>query len=149
MGRLIIYLAALICYGGLGLRIAARVTANVGFTHEIQTSKRDNHELTTHGVYSFSRHPGYCGWWFFAVFSQVILCNPICIGLYGMAATKFFQDRVPYEEQHLTWMFKEKYANYIKSVPHRIPFVEDMHYGSSNNSVVRSNVDEKAFEDSQ
>src|SRR4051812_31669288 len=44
------------------------------------------------------RHPSYVGWFYWSVGTQLLLCNPLCTVLYGLAAWAFFKDRIPYEE---------------------------------------------------
>eukprot|EP00300_Choanocystis_sp_HF-7_P039904 c6268_g1_i1.p2 GENE.c6268_g1_i1~~c6268_g1_i1.p2 ORF type:complete len:209 (-),score=52.96 c6268_g1_i1:1130-1756(-) len=94
------------------IRKGAMIQAGVAFTHRIQTFKRFDHELQVSGFYRYLRHPGYFGWFVWAVATQVMLANPICFVLYIIAATKFFKDRIPYEEEQLIDMFGEQYVEY-------------------------------------
>ncbi|WVZ87002.1 hypothetical protein U9M48_033705 [Paspalum notatum var. saurae] len=43
------------------IRKLAVVTAGRAFTHVIRIHYEDQHQLITHGVYRFMRHPGYSG----------------------------------------------------------------------------------------
>ena len=55
---------------GEALRKAGILTARRHFTHTVQTTRRPGHTLVTHGVYAFVRHPGYLGWFIWAVSTQ-------------------------------------------------------------------------------
>lgn len=70
------------------------------------------------------RHPSYVGWFYWSVGTQVILCNPICIGLYAYASWSFFKDRIPYEEQLLLKFYKTEYLQYAKTTLLGIPYVQ-------------------------
>ena len=77
------------------------------------------------GVYSFSRHPSYFGWFLWSIGTHLLLSNFVSFGLYFYASIRFFKGRIEYEEEHLKDFFGGKYEDYIKKVPHRIPFIED------------------------
>jgi protein-S-isoprenylcysteine O-methyltransferase len=53
------------------LRKLAMWTAQHNFTHIVQDRRRDEHVLVTHGIYGYSRHPSYVGWFLFSVGTQV------------------------------------------------------------------------------
>ena len=72
------------------LRIAAMFTAARNFHHVVQEKKSKTHVLVTSGVYRFVRHPSYLGWTIWAVGTQVMLANPICIVAFIFASLKFF-----------------------------------------------------------
>ena len=55
---------------GEALRKASILTARRNFTHVVQLTRRPGHVLVTHGVYAFVRHPGYLGWFIWAVSTQ-------------------------------------------------------------------------------
>ena len=115
----------LLCLFGDGIRKAAMFNAGQSFNHIIQGTKRNDHELVTHGVFSIVRHPSYLGWFFWSVGTQVILCNPVCCVAYAIASWKFFADRIYVEEFMLLRMFGDDYANYQKKVPITgIPFIK-------------------------
>ena len=61
------FIGLLLMIGGEALRKLAMITAESNFTHIIQTKKDKNHVLVTHGIYSFCRHPGYAGWFWWSV----------------------------------------------------------------------------------
>lgn len=109
--------------GGQAIRTVSMYTAGSNFAHEIEESARQDHELVTTGIYAFSRHPSYFGWFWWTIAMQALLCNPISIAAFAFVAWKFFEDRIPYEETYLIEMFGDKYRDYKKRVPTRIPFI--------------------------
>lgn len=92
--------------------------------HQVQCEKSNDHVLITHGVYSWFRHPSYVGWFYWAIGTQLILVNPICIPMYAIASWKFFHSRIYIEEIMLLNFFGQQYCDYQKSVLTGIPFIE-------------------------
>lgn len=43
----------------------------------------------------YLRHPSYFGWFWWCVGTQCLLCNPLCILAYAVAAWDFFRKRIP------------------------------------------------------
>eukprot|EP01095_Lingulamoeba_sp_RSL-Kostka_P011358 TRINITY_DN4296_c2_g1_i1.p1 TRINITY_DN4296_c2_g1~~TRINITY_DN4296_c2_g1_i1.p1 ORF type:complete len:177 (-),score=36.31 TRINITY_DN4296_c2_g1_i1:155-685(-) len=117
----IYYFGLLIALSGLILRLVGMHTAKASFTHLVKYEKRNEHILITNGIYQFTRHPGYVGWFLYTVGTQIILCNPICAIGFGFVAYKFFEDRLIDEEEALVEMFGESYEIYREKVP-IIPF---------------------------
>ena len=105
-------------------RIGAEFTAKNNFTHKIRYTKKEEHKLITHGVYSFSRHPGYFGWFLWSVGTQLMICNPISAIGFFFASYYFFKDRIVIEEELLVHFFGYDYIAYRNSVPTRIPFIQ-------------------------
>lgn len=58
-----------LCLVGFGevIRKLAMTTAKSNFTHLVQYTKKDQHSLVTWGVYSWCRHPGYLGWFYWSL----------------------------------------------------------------------------------
>ena len=69
-------LGALCVVLGEALRKVAILTARRNFTHLIRTERAQAHQLVRHGVYSLMRHPSYCGWFLWALGTQLLLVNP-------------------------------------------------------------------------
>ncbi len=115
-------LALVIC--GLSIRFGSMLQNTGGFTHIIQTKRKDDHELRTSGFYRISRHPSYLGWFIFSPATQLLLCNPVSWLAYLLVSWKFFADRIPYEEYHLVRMFGADYVRYRKRVGTGIPFIK-------------------------
>ncbi|ETN01328.1 hypothetical protein PPTG_17442 [Phytophthora nicotianae INRA-310] len=108
---------------GQFFRVSAMSTAASNFSHRIEYFKREEHELVTHGVYRFIRHPSYLGWFWWIVGSQILLANPVCAVGYSLVAWSFFHDRIPYEEQLLLGFFPDEYPMYKARTISGIPFV--------------------------
>jgi protein-S-isoprenylcysteine O-methyltransferase len=105
------------------LRTIAMYTAASNFTHQIAEHKTESHELVTTGVYAYLRHPSYCGWFWWAIGTQLLLANPICVVGYAAAAWRFFDDRIRYEEETLREYFGENYVRYAAKTGAGIPFI--------------------------
>ncbi|XP_069774706.1 protein-S-isoprenylcysteine O-methyltransferase [Narcine bancroftii] len=118
------FLGLLMVLFGESLRKAAMLTAGSNFNHIVQNEKAESHRLVTSGVYSWSRHPSYVGWFYWSIGTQVILCNPICIVGYTLASWRFFRERIEEEEMTLIQFFGEDYEQYKKQIPTRLPFIK-------------------------
>jgi protein-S-isoprenylcysteine O-methyltransferase len=108
---------------GQWFRSCAMIQAGSNFSHQIEHRKRTNHVLVTDGIYSWSRHPSYFGFFWWAVGTQFILGNPLSILGYVLVLSRFFQDRIAYEEDILVQFFGRKYLQYQAGTPIRIPFI--------------------------
>ena len=80
--------------GGQLVRSAAMRTAKANFNHVIQRTKSVDHVLVTSGVYAFSRHPSYFGFFWWGLGTQLLLSNRICFVIYGVVLWKFFHHRI-------------------------------------------------------
>ncbi|KAF0300005.1 Protein-S-isoprenylcysteine O-methyltransferase [Amphibalanus amphitrite] len=114
-------LGLLLCVSGEIIRKLAMFTARTNFNHIVQNEKRPDHQLVTHGVYSWFRHPSYVGWFWWSVGTQLILNNPICLVGYTAASWTFFRDRVRYEEATLINFFGHAYLEYQQRVGTGLP----------------------------
>lgn len=112
---------ALILFGQT-LRSLAMVHAAENFSHIVATSKRDDHKLVTTGVYGYSRHPSYVGFFYWALGTQVLLSNPVSFVIFAAVLGQFFSSRIKYEEVHLRQFFPD-YEAYARRVPTLLGFV--------------------------
>jgi protein-S-isoprenylcysteine O-methyltransferase len=76
------------------VRSAAMGKAKTNFNHVVQWTKRADHFLVTDGVYAFSRHPSYFGFFWWGLGTQVVLGNRICFVAYAVVLWKFFHHRI-------------------------------------------------------
>jgi protein-S-isoprenylcysteine O-methyltransferase len=106
------------------IRSIAMATAAESFNHLIQTSKKQNHVLVTHGIYSIFRHPSYVGFFYWSIGTQLLLGNIIHLILYTGAAWIFFQRRIHYEEESLCQFFPATYPEYASHTYMGIPFLK-------------------------
>ncbi|KAK3622483.1 farnesyl cysteine-carboxyl methyltransferase [Elasticomyces elasticus] len=108
---------------GQVVRSTAMAQAGTNFNHTpVQTRKAD-HVLVTHGIYAWSRHPSYFGFFWWALGTQILVGNKLCLVAYALALWKFFYVRVKAEEHTLVEFFGDDYRAYRRRVGTRIPFV--------------------------
>jgi protein-S-isoprenylcysteine O-methyltransferase len=79
---------------GQYVRTAAMAEAGKNFNHIVQSTKKDDHFLVTSGVYAFSRHPSYFGFFWWGLGTQLVLGNTICFLAYAVVLWKFFANRI-------------------------------------------------------
>ncbi|GAA6011099.1 hypothetical protein JCM8202_003895 [Rhodotorula sphaerocarpa] len=115
----IFFLGLAVTAFGQFLRSFAMISASSNFSHV----KRPGHELVTSGIYSWSRHPSYAGFFWWAVGTQILLGNPICVIVFVASLQYFFSSRLRTEERYLVKFFGQQYEDYRRRVPTRIPFV--------------------------
>lgn len=130
---------ALIVVGQMMRSLAMR-QAKTNFNHIVQWTKKPDHVLVTDGVYAFSRHPSYFGFFWWGLGTQIMLGNRICFVVYGLVLWRFFHHRITRtygesgyhslvdtyladEERHLVSFFGQAYVDYRNRVPVRIPFI--------------------------
>lgn len=106
------------------MRSLAQFTAGSNFTHLVATERRNEHQLITNGIYSYSRHPSYAGYFYWAIGTQILLGNPLCSIGYTIITWRFFNERIEYEEYFLRQFFKDKYNNYKQNTCVGIPFIK-------------------------
>jgi protein-S-isoprenylcysteine O-methyltransferase len=111
------------CVFGEWLRKSAMCTAGAAFTHLIQTRRRATHVLVTEGAYAYARHPGYLGWFIWALGTQLVLGNVASVAAFAVVTWVYFKRRITYEERHLRNMFSE-YDAYAKRVRTWIPGIK-------------------------
>ncbi|KAG2493683.1 hypothetical protein HYH03_008197 [Edaphochlamys debaryana] len=105
------------------IRKVGMVTAQGNFTHQIRRQRDPSHQLVTHGIYRWIRHPGYLGWYVWCIGTQVLLCNPVSALAFAFVAWHFFRDRIEYEEYYLRRFFGPAYDEYARRTPTWIPLI--------------------------
>lgn len=75
-------------------RSMAMATAGTNFNHTPQRIKQNGHELVTSGIYAFSRHPSYMAFFWWAIGTQLLVGNKICLVAFIIFLWKFFSDRI-------------------------------------------------------
>uniref|UniRef100_A0A1I7U5R7 Protein-S-isoprenylcysteine O-methyltransferase n=1 Tax=Caenorhabditis tropicalis TaxID=1561998 RepID=A0A1I7U5R7_9PELO len=119
----ILWIGTIGCIIGEICRKLAMVHAGIGFTHRLAMTKRVDHRLVKDGIYAYMRHPGYFGWFLWAISTQLILCNPICFIVYAYVTWQFFSSRIYDEEKDLIAFFGDAYTEYQQTVWIGVPFV--------------------------
>ncbi|KAG0247850.1 hypothetical protein BG011_000807 [Mortierella polycephala] len=87
-------------------------SAKSNFSHHVEYYKEEHHVLVTDGIYSLLRHPSYFGFYYWALGSQLMMMNPVCLIGFAAALHHFFSERIQYEEQLLTRFFGQDYRDY-------------------------------------
>ncbi|KAI8325865.1 ICMT-domain-containing protein [Martensiomyces pterosporus] len=119
---------------GQATRALAMVTAKTSFNHYIASSRAVDHQLITHGVYRYERHPSYVGFFLWAVGLQLMLKNPFSLLAFVAVLGYFFICRTRYEERTLRRMFGDPYVRYRARTPSLIPFIGDVPEADSSSS---------------
>lgn len=118
------WLGLAVVLSGQAIRTAAMWTCKENFAHQIMHQRTEGHQLVTHGIYKYLRHPSYFGWFYWSIGTQMLLCNPISFFLYAYASWSFFNSRIPYEEETLVQFYAQDYVDYCRSAPIGIPFIK-------------------------
>lgn len=105
------------------VRTAAMVQAGRSFNHMIQRKRATSHALVTDGVYAWLRHPSYFGFFWWALGTQLVLGNVVCLAGYAAVLWRFFATRIRHEETLLVRFFGDDYVRYRKRVGTKIPFI--------------------------
>ncbi|CAI4038269.1 hypothetical protein SMKI_04G6110 [Saccharomyces mikatae IFO 1815] len=117
-------LGCLLVILGQYTRTVAMHTAGHSFSHIVKTKKEFDHVLVKSGIYSWSRHPSYFGFFWWAIGTQLLLLNPISLLIFISVLWKFFNDRIRVEEKYLIEFFGTEYTNYKHKVGVGIPFLQ-------------------------
>ncbi|PON68208.1 Protein-S-isoprenylcysteine O-methyltransferase [Parasponia andersonii] len=117
-------LGLLMAITGEIIRKIAMITAGYAFTHQIRTSRDVNHQLVTHGIYKYMRHPGYSGYLIWSVGIQIMLCSPLSTIRASNVIWRFLYERILLEENSLRKLFGAQYDEYARGVPSGVPFVK-------------------------
>jgi len=120
---LTIVLGLLLVLFGQITRSAAMATAGKSFNHIPQKQKKDDHDLVTSGVYAWSRHPSYFAFFWWALGTQILVGNKLCLLAYVVALWRFFKLRIVAEERNLVDFFGKDYEEYRKRTSVGIPFI--------------------------
>ncbi len=121
---LFLFVGFILTFGGQAIRTLSMYTAGSNFHHLIREEREKDHKLITFGIYQYLRHPSYFGWFWFSIGTQVMLTNPVCIGLYAWASWRFFANRIPEEEATLIEFFGAEYERYRSRTPVGIPLIK-------------------------
>jgi len=87
-------LGAAVLVVGQVVRSVAMAQAGTNFNHKVQRERAAGHVLVTGGIYAWLRHPSYFGFFWWAVGSQVMVGNKVCLGVYWVLLHHFFSHRI-------------------------------------------------------
>lgn len=79
---------------GQATRSIAMATAGTNFNHTPQKVKKEGHELVTNGVYAYSRHPSYFAFFWWAIGTQILVGNKVCLLAFIAVLWNFFNSRI-------------------------------------------------------
>lgn len=121
---------------GIALRIWAIRTAGPSFAHTLTSVSisRDDRNATScpcliqWGPYSYCRHPGYAGWFMWAIGSQLLIGNYVCFFLYLVVGLVFLKRRIRIEENDLLMRYPAAYKQYRIDVPALFPRIRSKIY---------------------
>eukprot|EP00366_Plasmodium_knowlesi_P004956 XP_002262454.1 Isoprenylcysteine carboxyl methyltransferase,putative [Plasmodium knowlesi strain H] len=109
---------------GLLLRILGLAHCSKNFSfyvmdtdHLVDKCIKNKHTLVKSGVYKYMRHPCYTGWFFYALFLQLLLLNPFCFVLSFFVLWAYFYHTIRMEEKYLLECYGEEYRNYKLETP--------------------------------
>ncbi|KAI9843632.1 MAG: hypothetical protein M1837_006214 [Sclerophora amabilis] len=133
---------------GQGTRSMAMAQAGQNFNHVVQTKRSEEHQLVTHGIYAYLRHPSYFGFFWWGLGTQIMLGNIVCLTAYALVLWRFFSrriqsesslvllsrgtvgrsrnadmSRVSEEEELLDYFFGKRYKDYKSHTTVGIPFI--------------------------
>ncbi|KAI7154565.1 prenyl cysteine carboxyl methyltransferase-like protein Ste14 [Hortaea werneckii] len=113
----------LLVFAAQVVRSVAMATAGTNFNHTPVQTRKEDHELVTQGIYSWLRHPSYFGFFWWALGTQVLVGNKVCLIGYLIVLWWFFYRRIIAEESTLVKFFGEDYEKFRKRTPTGIPFI--------------------------
>ncbi|KAL6940725.1 hypothetical protein ACO0QE_004638 [Hanseniaspora vineae] len=102
-------------------RSTAMITCGRSFSHRIMQEKQDDHKLVTTGIYQYSRHPSYFGFFWWAIGTQLVCLNPLSFVVFTIVLWSFFKKRIQHEEQLLIKFFGKEYLDFKANVDVGIP----------------------------
>ncbi|KAG5492723.1 hypothetical protein JKF63_01303 [Porcisia hertigi] len=108
-----------------GIRVVSMLQCASNFSLVIEEERRPTHQLVTHGLYRYLRHPAYFGWFWRTCCVQWILANPVSALAHAGVSWYFFRSRIAYEEVTLQRpdYFGEAYKKYRARTITGIPFL--------------------------
>ncbi|KAF2862383.1 ICMT-domain-containing protein [Piedraia hortae CBS 480.64] len=98
--RLLPYPAATGMIGGIlvlvgqSVRSMAMAQAGTNFNHMPAKERKEGHVLVTNGVYRLLRHPAYFGFFYWAIGTQLLVGNEVCLLGYIVVLWRFFSKRI-------------------------------------------------------
>jgi protein-S-isoprenylcysteine O-methyltransferase Ste14 len=114
------FVGAALFFIGFTIELGSQITLRHSYSSTLVI--REDHQLITHGVYRFIRHPIYLG--VILVFIGFAVYASSLYGLLAMSALiPVFLNRIRMEERLLTEEFGDEYRTYKEATSKLIPFV--------------------------
>jgi protein-S-isoprenylcysteine O-methyltransferase Ste14 len=118
--HLVAFLTGILCLG-VGLWLFHRSHADLGTNWSITLEVREKHQLVTHGVYRWVRHPMYLALLTYSVGQALVLPNWLAGPSYGVAMVLMFAFRLGPEERMMLEEFGNDYEAYRATTKRLIP----------------------------
>jgi len=107
----------------LGLWLFHRAHTDLGTNWSITLEVREKHQLVTHGVYCWVRHPMYLALLIYSAGQALVLPNWLVGPSYGVAMVLLFALRVRREERMMLEEFGKDYEAYMATSKRLVPGV--------------------------
>jgi protein-S-isoprenylcysteine O-methyltransferase Ste14 len=107
----------------LGLWLFHRSHADLGTNWSITLEVREKHQLVTHGIYRWVRHPMYLALIVYSLGQALVIPNWLASPTYGVAMVLIFAFRVGPEERMMIEEFGKDYEAYRATTKRLIPGV--------------------------
>lgn len=108
-----------------------RSHADLGQNWSVTLELREGHELVTHGVYRFIRHPMYASIWLWALAQGMLLPNWLAGWSMAPVFAAMYFLRTPREEQLMCESFGDEYRQYMLQTGRLFPRVKKRDRSSS------------------
>jgi protein-S-isoprenylcysteine O-methyltransferase Ste14 len=115
-----IVFGALIFIVGLIITVNAQMTLKKNYSSMLRI--REGHQLITHGVYKYVRHPVYTGT-LLRAFAIPIFTTSLLVFLFALTGIPLFNYRIGVEEKMLIEEFGDEYLEYTKATWKLFPYV--------------------------
>ena len=107
----------------IGLWLFHRSHVDLGTNWSISLEVREKHQLITHGVYRWVRHPMYSALLIYSLGQALVLPNWFVSPSYGFAMVLLFALRVGPEERMMLEEFGKDYKAYMATTKRLVPGV--------------------------
>jgi len=105
----------------LGLWLFQRSHADLGGNWSITLEVREKHQLVTHGIYRWVRHPMYLSLLIYSVGQALVVPNWFVGPSYGVSMILLFAFRVGPEERMMLEEFGNDYRAYMATTKRLVP----------------------------
>jgi protein-S-isoprenylcysteine O-methyltransferase Ste14 len=111
------------CGLGLGLGLLYRAHADLATNWSVTLEVRERHQLVTHGVYRWVRHPIYLALLIYSAGQALVLPNWLVGPSCGVAVALLVAFRMGPEERMMLTEFGKEYEAYVATTKRLIPGV--------------------------
>ena len=113
-------IAGVVCFA-VGLWLFHRSHVDLGTNWSITLQVREHHQLITHGVYQYIRHPMYSALFLYSLGQLLVLPNWIAGPSYLVTFGILFAFRICDEERMMLEEFGDEYAAYMAKTKRLVP----------------------------